>query len=324
VTPVVVPREIHGMVEGVVRGRWMEAQVMSPWRRLKDALKRVLRTRPPDRAVPMPEYERVYTSLTREELQDETEPLTEAMLIDDLFHPDHRSHRFLGFYSVHGGQLAFERYGFLQLLRDRGFDPQLSMDLSDPDLHVLRIHDTVAVPEHLLIQLVAGFRDVELPNGRACRTLFVNWLLMQDPRAQFPPDCSPLPDQDHPGLGLFLYFGHLLRLIGVRLQCDGLLNHPAHFHNGVMYGKVMQFVDPQVEGRFRALERDLRHLSLGEATWAVDNGRVRDAQGRVVDWVAADQMMPITLGAMTWFDDEMYLRTVNEERERARFEIESK
>ena len=63
-------------------------------------------------------------------------------------------------------------------------------------------------------------------------------------------------------------FGYLLRLMALRLGCDGLLNHPAHFHNAQLYGRFFNFVDPEVEGRFRALERDLAHLSLADATVA--------------------------------------------------------
>ena len=151
--------------------------------------------------------------------------------------------------------------------------------------------------------------------------LFIHWLLMQDPRRDFSADRPRLPDQDHPGLGLFIYFGHLLRLMAVRLHCDGLMNHPAHFHNAVLYAKVMRFVDPEMEGRFQALERDLAELDLGAATRAVDDGRVIDDAGEPVAWRGLPQVMPITLQVHTWLDSTQYRESVDRTREACRFRV---
>jgi len=227
----------------------------------------------------------------------------------------------LGFSSEHGVRLVFERYGLLKTLRRRGFEPHIRFDLQDPTARKLRIYDGVEDPHRLLIELTLAMEHRTLPNGYACEVLFINWLLMQDPYADFPPDHTPLPDQNHPGLGLFLRFGYLMRLTTMRLQCDGLVNHPAHFHNGVLYGKFCHFVDPMVEGRFLALKRDLEHLSLADATWALDNGRVFDAKGRVVSWLPVDQMMPTTRGAQAWFESKRYKKRVERARLQWRFHV---
>ena len=298
------------------------------WKELKGWLSRALvRLRPTsdreaDRTPRSPaDYPRVFSQLSPDELHEDTEELTDEALSEELFHPRSRSHHFLGFYSPHGGRLAMERYGFLKLLRQKGFDPQLKADLTDPQRHRLRVYDGTDDPEHLLINLEAGFRDLEFPHGENCRMLLIYWLMMQDPRRSFASDRPRLPDQDHPGLGLFLYFGHLLKLMAVRLHCDGLMNHPAHYYNAVLYGKVMQFVDPEVEGRFQALQRDLGDLHLAEATRAVDEGRVIDATGQVLEWQGVPQVMPITLQVLTWFDSPAYRDTVARTREANRFTV---
>jgi len=267
------------------------------------------------------DYPSVFDQLSPDELHEDTEELTEEAIFEDLFQPQSRDHHFLGFYSEQGGRLAMERYGFFKLLRQKGFDPQLGVDLTDPQRHQLLFYDGARDPEHLLIKLEAGFRDLELAHGEKCRMLFIYWLMMQDPRRNFASDRPRLPDQRHPGLGLFLYFGHLLKLMTVRLHCDGLMNHPAHFHNAVLYGKVMHFVDPEVEGRFQALRRDLRGVDLAVATRAVDEGRVIDAAGRALRWEGSPQVMPITLQVLTWFDSPGYQETVARTREENRFEI---
>ncbi len=267
------------------------------------------------------DYPEVFRRLSPGELHEDAEELTEESIVEDLFQPRSRSHHFLGFYSQQGGGLAMERYGFFKLLRDKGFDPRLGGDFSDPQRQQLRIYDHVDDPGHQLIRLEAGFRDLRLPHGEDCRMLFIQWLMMQDPRKSFDARRPPLPDQDHPGLGLFLYFGHLLQLMAVRLHCDGLMNHPAHFHNAVLYGKVMHFVDPEAEGRFQALRRDLAGLHLAEATRTVDDGRVLDAAGEPVAWQGLPQVMPITLQVHTWFDSPEYRDAVAAARESEHFTV---
>jgi hypothetical protein len=266
-------------------------------------------------------YERIFRTLSREELYEEEAPDVEQELAQELFDRRHRSHHFLGAYSAKGGRLAFERYGFFNLLRERGFDPVLSLDLADPDDHKLRIHDGVQDAAHLLIELSVGFRDVELPDGTSCRLLFIGWLLMQDPGRTFEPERPRLPDQEHPGLGLFPHFGYLLKLIAVRLGCDGLLNHPSHFHNAVLYGKFFQFLDPAAEGRFRALERDLRELSLAEATLRVREGQVLNASGEVFKWEPSLQVAPLTPRAKRWFSSDEYLATMARARDGSKFRL---
>ena len=293
------------------------------WRQLKRWLNGMRGSEPDADGAPpsVAEYPDVFHQLSRDQLHDDAEELTEEAILEDLFQPHSHSHHFLGFYSQRGGSLAMERYGFFRLLRQKGFDPKLTADLSDPARHKLLIYDRSEDPEHLLIRLEAGFRDLELPHGERCRMLFIDWLMMQDPRRSFSPDRPRLPDQDHPGLGLFLYFGQLLKLMAIRLHCDGLMNHPAHFHNALLYGKVMHFADPEMEGRFQALRRDLRGLDLAEATRAVDEGRVVDAEGRPVKWQGVPQVMPITLRVMTWFDSPEYKDAVASAREADRFTV---
>lgn len=251
------------------------------------------------------DFARIYERLSAAELHAQSDELTEADLLADLS-GGRREPRFLGFYSEGGGLLALRRYGFVQLLENKGIDPVFSVDTTDPATHRLIIYDGVESDDTLIIELAAGFRELCIPGPVTCKMLFIDWLCMQDPRKSFPPDRVPLPEQKHPGLGLFIYFGQLLQLMGVRLECDGLMNHPAHFHNAFLYGKAMDFADPAHEGWFQALSRDLEGLELGEATRAVDQGRVLDQDGEVVRWRGLPQVVPITLRLQTWLDSREY------------------
>jgi hypothetical protein len=267
--------------------------------------------------------DRVYEQLTREDLSREDPGLTERDFSSLFQPPEARIDRFLGLYTNQGGQLALERYGFLQMLREKGFDHLLlSTDTSDASRHALRIHFDRRDPEHLLVEMVLGFKPLRLPNGTTGKMLSVEWLLMQDPRRSFPPDRPPLPDQQHPGLGLFYWQGQLLRLMATRLECDGLMNNPQQFHNGSLYGKAMKFVDPVDEGTLRALERDLAALPLGEASHAVDAGLVREVGGDTFRWKAHPQILPISLSMQAYFEGKEYQSRVVEVRDRLRFELE--
>ncbi len=295
------------------------------WGRIRRAVASVFAPLPSNGEGELPDfaqsYERIFRTLTREELYEEEAPDLEEELSAELFDRNHRSHHFLGVYSAKGGRLAFERYGFFDLLRERGFQPVLSLDLADPDEHKLRIHDGVRDSAHLLIELSVGYRDVELPDGTATRLLYIGWLMMQDPKRSFEPDRPRLPEQEHPGLGLFPHFGYLLKLIAVRVGCDGLLNHPSHFHNAVLYGKFFQFVDPTTEGRFRALERDLKELDLADATRHVREGRVLEDGGETLKWEPSLQIAPLTPRAKQWFVSEEYRTTMERARDASKFRL---
>jgi len=266
------------------------------------------------------QYRRVYDGLARTELSREEEALSESDLASLLGPPEGRVDHFLGLYSAEGGRMALERYGFLQLLRDKGFENLLlSVDTSDASHHMLRIHFDRRDAEHLLIEMVLGFRPLQLPDGTKGRMLSIEWLLMQDPREAFPSDRPRLPDQEYPGLGLFRWQGELLRLMATRLGCDGMMNNPAQFHNAVLYGRVMKFVDPVEEGRFRALERDLADLSLRDASSAIAMGRVREVDGDTLQWQGRPQVLGITLPIQAYFERDQYRSTVERIRDSTRF-----
>jgi hypothetical protein len=105
--------------------------------------------------------------------------------------------------------------------------------------------------------------------------LFVNWLSLQNPKAKFSNKRPKLPGQVTPGLGLAQEAALLLSLMAERLKLSGVAFRPSWFHMAYAGRKTSRFVDPQRQGRFEALVRDLASLSLLEATHAVAESRVR-------------------------------------------------
>ena len=263
-------------------------------------------------------YRQVYNHLSKEELQRDSAPLDQGELFGEMFHRRHRERRVLGFYTTEGIVHGFERYGLMELLRNRGFDPVVDIDTTDPVEHRLTIRD----PEWgVLVELLAGRERLDIPGAPEAELLSINWLLMQDPSRSFPSGRAPLPNQEHPGLGLFTHFGYLLGLTAKRIGCEGLVNRPSLYHNGHLYGRRSSFVDPLAQGRLRALERDLAYLSLSQASRAVSEGQVVAADGSRFEWSPSPQVLALTPRVRRWFESEEYRGAAREVLETERFRL---
>ncbi len=215
---------------------------------------------------------------------------------EDVFLPGwagRKETRFLGFYTKHGLELVFERAGFLNRLRDLGFaHPTLALQLDDPGGQTLRIYGG---PDHreLLVELRLR-RDRRSLSG--LELLSVEWLLLQNPRAHFTDaGRAKMPGQSHPGLGMLGDVAAMLQVACERLHLDGLVFVPSQFHVAAYGRGYLTFLDADVKARFEALLRLFRGVALPEATRAVAEGRVVDAEtGEVVKWQPSPMVLPVS------------------------------
>ncbi len=213
--------------------------------------------------------------------------------------------RFLGFYSSAGLELALERSGLLERLRDLGFEPHSELDLANPAGETARIFGDPRRRE-LLMEIRVRLDRATVPGFTL---LSIEWLLLQNPRRPFTPERPPLPGQKHPGLGMLQDVIALMILICDRLHLDGLVFVPSHYHTASQ-GRALRFMDPGREGRFRALREALPGMPLAEAAHAVAAGRVIDeATGRPFTWEPAPMILPLR--------DELAERFAGPEFERA-------
>lgn len=203
-----------------------------------------------------------------------------------------RDERFLGYYSRHGLELALERLGILERLRQRGFHhPILEFELDNPAGQTVRVFGD-ADREELLAELRAWRDRRTIPEAEMLR---VEWLLLQNPRAEFHPGTRLLPGQRHPGLGMLKDVAAMLVLICDRLGLDGVLFVPSHYHMAAQATEYLRFLHAEDRARFRAFRRAVGHLPLGEATRAVDRGRVVDAAtGEPVRWEPVPMLLPVS------------------------------
>jgi len=159
---------------------------------------------------------------------------------------------------------------------------------------------------------VACRRWIEAPSTFSesghVEVLGCEWLLLQNPTETFTLDRPKLPGQDHPGLGLAKEFSELLLRICARLNLEGVLNRPAHFHTAAFTSEGFHFVDPKAEGRLHALRRVLHGCALADASTLIEEGRVQLADNTPITWESLDHVRPASARLQKWFLSDEYSR----------------
>jgi hypothetical protein len=168
--------------------------------------------------------------------------------------------------------------------------PTVVFDLDHPGGETVRLY---ATPDRR--ELLAELRlRVDRRSAPGLALLRIEWLLLQNPRTTFTPARARLPGQEHPGLGILRDVIALLLVACERLQLDGVLWVPAHYHTAAQGRRTSRFLDPADEGVFRALEHAVAGMPLPAAAFAVEQGQVRDAAtGEPFVWHA----MPVVVAA---------------------------
>jgi acetoin utilization deacetylase AcuC-like enzyme len=249
----------------------------------------------------------VATKLSRERLEGGDE-LSAKDLEEALGLRAPEAHRLLGFYTAAGIEYALSHYGVLPHLRRLGFG-QLQVTIDAEEIgDVVRVHGSYAGERHVLLECVMERKRVAERD-----VLYVHWLMLCNPRAQFSEKRPQLPGQDAPGLGLAREIGWALARIARRLGLDGVAYRPAWYHTAYSGRYHFVFADSKRQGRFEAMQRDLRGIPLVEVTRAAAEGRLR-MNGEPCTWEAEEMVFWLSNSPL----DE---RAVADERTRVRFTI---
>jgi hypothetical protein len=124
--------------------------------------------------------------------------------------------------------------------------------------------------------------------------LSVEWLLIQDARGSFELSRPLLPGQDFPGLGLLRDTAAVLIVAAERMELDGLVFTPTHFHLASLAWPQGFFADPERQARFIAMNEAVADLRMGEAARAVHEGRVIDrGTEEPALWAPAPMVIPV-------------------------------
>ncbi len=254
-------------------------------------------------------------------------PLEEEDLLKDL-RGDMTSSRYLGFFTRRGLINLVDHLGLIDRLRKRGFTPHLDLRTGDADRQLLRVYDGAEhVPSRLLVEAAARIDMIQVHTepdkepGRY-RMLVIDWLLLQNPKAEFSGYRPRLPGQNYPGLRLGAEIGEIFILIAMRLHCDGVLATPQYYHNGVLYSRKLRCLEPERQGELWALERDLSSLSLAEQSWAIDMGCVEDTAGEIYRWPAPPMLFPFNEELADYISGKPYRERMTRARDTRFFQLD--
>lgn len=206
-----------------------------------------------------------------------------------------KSRKFLDKYSVLDLTKIINQTNLPSRLAQLGIDDwYVEFDLNDPITHYLYVRTPLCKEDEKFIAFMAA--SLNKKDGKY--DLFnVRWFALQNPLGSFTNKRPRLPGQKYPGTGFGRECVRLTYYLARKSGRDGILNSPEHFHNAYMYD-FCYFVDPQQEGWFRRLKKDLRDdiktKGLAMVSWAIYLGYLRE-KGSPVKWEMKEQAMPISL-----------------------------
>jgi acetoin utilization deacetylase AcuC-like enzyme len=249
---------------------------------------------PTTAALPITDYRRLARHLSEpmflaEPAEDDDWGLTE----DDLPGPNSMAaKRLLGRYTVHGVELALERVGFLRKVRSLGYEHVvLEADFDNPLGDTLRL--VAATPDRPVLMELRGRIERKMVPG--LRVLFVEWMLSQNPRSDFPVHRPGLSGQKHPGTGLLRDVASLLLLACEHLGLDGLAYVPSHVALAVQSAGLAGFVDVEFGRHFHAALRAVRGRPFLERVRLLEAGAVVDREtGQALRWEPTTLLVPVS------------------------------
>lgn len=174
--------------------------------------------------------------------------------------------------------------------------------------------------EYLLFDIRTRSSEIEWTDGSKVRALFWEWLGFQDPKAEFTEDRPPLPGQEFPGLGVFRSCTKILRRHVGETSADVIVSIPEYFHNAWLYTHF-RFLNPEKQGEFKALCRDIMPLGLSGASHAVHGFRVLNQLKEVFEWKPYYQVFPLNNKTSAHFLTDEYQRTVAAFEKSCSFEV---
>ncbi len=226
---------------------------------------------------------------------------------DDLLPNAPKVTRFLGFYSSYGLECAMERYGIFPHIRSLGVaQPKLTLDLNHPTGQLVRVVSEEDGRQELFVEMVLDER-LDLP---PFRILWLEWLLLQNPRGTFTEARPLLPGQTHPGLGCLRKVIGMLFMACERLHFDGVAYNPAHFHSCAIAKGDGSFADPDAEARYRVAEVLCAGMTLEQASRALAEGSIVDAAGQPFKWQPARLCLPVSRRMRAHFESPAYQQAV--------------
>jgi acetoin utilization deacetylase AcuC-like enzyme len=254
------------------------------------------------------------------EQRESPDPDDWGLTADDLPGPTNAPRStVLGRFSVHAIELALERLGLMHRFRKSGYAHlKVEADLDHPLGQSLRV--VSVAPERRVLFELRGRIEAELSPG--FRTLFVEWMLSQNPGAAFSENRPGLPGQEAPGLNLLGDVAALLILAAEHLELDAVSFVPTYFSLVLQSGSHISCLDPVRQGELDAVRAALSRLDFLGSVSAVQDGRVvHAATGEPWRWEPTVVCVPVSAAMKAEFSSANYRETATKARNRASFHL---
>jgi hypothetical protein len=238
---------------------------------------------------------------------------------------------FLGKFTMSEVMAVLGKKGFIKEARKRGLWPLVTdLDSSGFPCQRLRIFTREASPEKLIVDLkiregVFSPRAVLGPGTmlRDHSALFLEWLTLQNPMAEFTEKRGALPGQHHPGLGMSRRIVDIFLYLVKVTRKEALLAFPAYYHNAVLFSRFFRFLNPAKEAEVLSIRRTFSHMPIKTLAWAVHLNCLRTAEGEVYEWQAEEQVAALARDLRDHFESKSYRETVKDNLARFRFTLDA-
>lgn len=237
---------------------------------------------------------------------------------------------FLGRYTLKEVMAVLAKKGLFREAKKRNLWPiKYRLDSSDYPIQRLLVYWQEEDPEKVIVDLKIREGEVKFkaPEKHGYklppqRCLLFEWLTLQNPRLSFDEKHPPLPGQTRPGLSLSKKILEVFLYLSKLIQIDGLVAFPAYFHNALLFSRYFYFVDPIKEGEIKAIRKQFNHVPFRQLAWAVHLGCLSEAEGRVYEWQAEEQVFPLSEVLKEYIDSKIYKEISRHVEKTSKFSID--
>jgi len=238
---------------------------------------------------------------------------------------------FLGKYTLSGVQAVLDKKSFIKDAKKKNLWPlKLALDSSEfPPLQRFQVFYKEKEQENVVVDLKIRemiFRPKnelsEATSHSAFTMLFLEWLTLQNPLLEFAPDRPALPGQKYPGLKLGKKILDIFAYLAWINNSDGILAFPCYLHNALLFMRAFRFLRPEKRGEVLAIRKASRDVPFHKLAWIVHLNCLKDAEGRIYEWKAEEQIYPMNKSLKHYFVSKDYKEKVKQAEQSLRLSID--
>ncbi|WP_061223731.1 hypothetical protein [Leptospira weilii] len=211
-------------------------------------------------------------------------------------------------FSQNEVQEMLENSGIFRVLQARGYkDYGIFLDgISDMDNRIYIKNPS----DEILVHMRLKFSDFQFKKlDQSYKLVYIDWLLTQNLKMKHMRAKKKLfQGQEYPGLSLMNEITGFIRILATKLGAYGAFNIPEYFHDAVLFHKSFQFVDPEKEGKFRAILHSFKRTNLRELSEQIHNEKICEASTKKLYVWKYGEMVSCINGYFesALFDEEYY------------------